>query len=271
MDRSPAVSGQFYPARPVELRRQVIGFLAAAQTRAALGVIAPHAGYIYSGAIAGEVYCRVRVPGRVIILGPNHHGRGHPAAVYPEGNWITPLGEVPVDAAFAARLLAACPVTGADTAAHRMEHSLEVQLPFLQLCRPGLQIVPLCLSHLPLAQLLELGAGLGRLIQAENDPTLIVASSDMTHYEPGPVARDKDRQALDRVTALDPSGLYHTVREGGITMCGVLPTVVMLAAARQLGASSAELIRYGNSGDVTGDQQEVVGYAGVAVWTPQPE
>jgi len=266
MLRQAAVAGQFYSADPVLLRRQILELTPAAASRQALGIVSPHAGYLYSGAIAAATFARVTIPNRVVIIGPNHHGFGHPAAIYADGSWETPLGAVRVDADFAGRLLQRCPQTGADSAAHRFEHSLEVQIPFLQVRNPGARIVPVCLGHLPLAELLELGEGLAALVAADPRPTLVVASSDMTHYETGEVARGKDQLAIDRILALDPEGLYRTVRERRISMCGVLPTVVLLAAARVLGTAGAELIRYGNSGDVTGDQQEVVGYAGLAIW-----
>ncbi|AMV72347.1 AmmeMemoRadiSam system protein B [Desulfuromonas carbonis] len=266
MLRQAAVAGQFYNSDPLLLRRQILELTPEATTRQALGIVSPHAGYIYSGAIAAETFARVAIPDRVVIIGPNHHGFGHPAAIYADGSWETPLGKVHVDADFAGRLLQRCPQTGADSAAHRFEHSLEVQVPFLQVRNPGARIVPLCLGHLPLTELLEIGEGLATLIAEDLHPTLIVVSSDMTHYEAGEIARGKDQLAIDCVLALDPEGLYRTVRERRISMCGVLPTVVLLAAARVLGATGAELIRYGNSGDVTGDQQEVVGYAGLAIW-----
>ena len=266
MVRSPAVSGQFYPARPDVLCAQLQNFLPPGPTRKAFGVVVPHAGYVFSGAIAGATFSQVTIPDRIVIIGPNHHGFGHRAAVFPDGGWETPLGIAPIDADFAHRLLESCPHTGADTVAHRLEHSLEVLLPFLQILNPSVRIVPLCLGHLPLPELLTLGECLGDLIRTECEPTLVVASSDMTHYEHGEIARLKDMQALEKVLALDPEGLYRVVRNQQISMCGVLPTVVMLAAAHRLRASAGELVRYGNSGDVTGDQREVVGYAGVAVW-----
>jgi AmmeMemoRadiSam system protein B len=266
MQRQPAVAGQFYPGNPEQLRRTVQQMLPAdAKALPALAVMVPHAGYVYSGAIAGETFARVRIPGRVVILGPNHHGLGHPAAVFAEGSWLTPLGESAVDTELAAALLAGCPELAADAAAHRFEHSLEVQLPFLQALAPRAAIVPICLGHLPLGRLLLLGEAIGAVLERFPGETLLVASTDMTHYEEGGAARVKDRHALDRVLALDPEGLYRTVREERISMCGVLPTVTMLAAARRLGAAAASLVRYGNSGDVTGDQAQVVGYAGVVV------
>ncbi len=269
MTRMPAVAGQFYPDDPQQLRGMLRPWLDSDfPRRPAAGVVVPHAGYVYSGAIAGATFARIEVPQRVVILGPNHHGLGHPAAVYAEGNWLTPFGSVPVDAAFAAALLRSCPGTAADPGAHRLEHSLEVQVPFLQLCNDRLRIVPICLGRLSLADLLAIGEGLGGLIAADGEPTLIVASSDMTHYEPGEVARRKDLRAIDEVLRLDPEGLLRTVQADHTTMCGVLPATVLLAAAGRLGCKEAELIRYGNSGDVTGDQREVVGYAGVAIWPP---
>lgn len=272
MIRTAAVAGQFYPGDREKLRTLVRSLMPASEGRQpALGLVAPHAGYVYSGAIAGATYARVEVPERVVIIGPNHHGYGHPAAVYGQGAWETPLGTVPVDADFATALLANCPEAGADTLAHRYEHSLEVQVPFLQECNPRLRIVPLCLSHLPLAELLSIGEALAGLVAADREPTLIVASSDMTHYEAAEVARRKDQRALDQVLRIDPEGLLQTVRADRTTMCGVLPATVLLAAARRLGGRHAELVRYGTSGDVTGDQSEVVGYAGAVVWPPAPD
>jgi hypothetical protein len=266
MQRQPAVAGQFYPGSTERLRKTLEQLLPAhPAAQPAIALMAPHAGYVYSGAIAAETYARAAVPDTVVLLGPNHHGIGHPAALYGEGSWATPLGDVPIDAAFASRLLKRCPDLAADVVAHRLEHSLEVQVPFLQMRNPRLRLVPICLGHLPLQKLIALGEGIGETIASSADPVLIVASSDMTHYEPGAAARQKDERALEHVLALDPEGLYRTVREGRISMCGVLPTVVMLAAARRLGAVSATLVRYGNSGDVTGDQSAVVGYAGVVV------
>jgi AmmeMemoRadiSam system protein B len=152
-----------------------------------------------------------------------------------------------------------------DSVAHRFEHSLEVQLPFLQFRSPQVSIVPICISRMPLESLLQMGDGLARAIKGAASPPLIVASTDMTHYESGKAARRKDFQALEKVLALDPQGLYQVVQGERISMCGVLPTVVMLQAALGLGASRAELVGYSNSGDVTGDQSEVVGYAGVRI------
>ncbi len=266
MVREPAVAGQFYPGNGDELRSLVEGFLGPFQAEEpALGIVSPHAGYVYSGAIAGMTFSGVRVPETVLVLGPNHHGYGSPAAVYASGAWQTPLGEILIDESLAEELLAECPILQPDEVAHRFEHSLEVQVPFVQVKSPTAKILPVCLGRGGFDQLLEIGQALGRVLKRSPGKVLMVASSDMTHYEPGEVARQKDMRALDRVLDLDPQGLYQVVTEGQISMCGMIPTVVMLAAAKELGASEAKLVHYGNSGDVTGDQSEVVGYAGVVV------
>ena len=269
MDRDPAVAGRFYSADPASLAREVDGWLASSAPPApALGLLAPHAGYVYSGAIAGAGYARVTVPGRVIVLGPNHTGLGEPAALWPDGTWRTPLGEVPIDAELTAALLAPPgpgrePAAAPDVAAHRLEHSLEVQVPFLQRAHPGVRIAGLCLSHLSFAAC----EAVARAVAAASAATgaLVVASSDMSHYVSAREARALDHRALERLLALDPRGLYDVVHREGITMCGVVPATVMLLAALARGARTAELVRYGNSGEVNGDDRRVVGYAAAVV------
>jgi AmmeMemoRadiSam system protein B len=263
MDREPAVAGRFYTDRPDALRREVDGFLAAGGEKVkAKGVVAPHAGYVYSGAIAGAVYARVDVPPRVLVLGPNHTGRGAEAALWPGGAWRLPTGAVPIDPELTAAL-AASPLVEADEEAHRDEHSLEVQVPFLVRARPGVAIAALCLGHLPFAECEALGAVVARAASAAG--ALVVASSDMSHYVPAAAAREKDHRALARLLALDPEGLYAVVHRERISMCGIIPATVMLVAAIAQGATRAELVRYGSSGDVNGDVRSVVGYAGVLV------
>lgn len=266
MTRSPAVAGQFYPDRPERLKEALQSYcIRSADEPAVPGVISPHAGYIYSGAIAGKLFSKVEIPNKVIVIGPNHHGMGHPGAVYARGSWVTPLGEIPIDETLASAVLASCHHFSADEAAHRFEHSLEVQVPFIQYCNPAAEIVPICLGHLPLEVLIESGESLADVIRAENEPILVIASSDMTHFESAEAARRKDFMALEHVETLDAEGLYRTVKDNRISMCGVLPSVVMLAAARKLGATRGEVVAYATSGDVTGDNRDVVGYAGVVV------
>jgi len=266
MLRTAVVAGQFYSGNKERLQSDVEALMVAATPETSIAVMSPHAGYVYSGAVAGKTFSHVKIPNEVIILGPNHHGRGHAAAVYAHGAWETPLGRVAIASFLAGLLLAECSMAADDYTAHMDEHSLEVQVPFLQCASPDLQIVPLCIGRMPLDTLLALGDGLARVISSCEEAPLIVASTDMTHYEAGEIARKKDSLALDRVLALDPEGLYEVVNENKISMCGVLPTVIMLRAALALGATQAELVAYSNSGDVTGDQSSVVGYAGVRVF-----
>ena len=267
MVRKPVVAGQFYPAAEADLTETINSFMAAdTEQKSAIGIISPHAGYMYSGSVAGKTISTAEIPENVIILGPNHHGRGHEAAVYSSGSWLTPLGQVPIATGLADKVLAECRMVAPDTLAHMFEHSLEVQVPFLQFAQPSLQILPICISHLSVTALLEFGECLAKALSSVAPRPLLLASSDMTHYESGEVARKKDFMALEKVLDLDPAGLYDVVRENRISMCGVMPTVVMLQASLALGAKEAELIAYSNSGDVTGDQSEVVGYAGVRVF-----
>ncbi len=265
--RHPAVAGQFYPAHPDELARQVRATFRPLPVQAGvLGVVLPHAGYVYSGAVAGETLSRVEVPARVVVLGPNHTGMGSPIAVYPGGSWEMPGGEFPVDEAMVARLLEEMPGAEADPVAHRREHSLEVQLPFLQQRRgsPPL-ITPIVLSSLSAGICRTLGEALARAVQAAREPVLLVASSDMNHYESQDVTRDKDEEALREVLALSPDNLLAVTARRRISMCGVIPVAVMLHAALALGAEKAELVRHATSGEVSGDYGHVVGYAGVVV------
>jgi AmmeMemoRadiSam system protein B len=264
MDREPAVAGRFYDDDPRALAREVDGFLSARSAPAAAkGVVVPHAGYVYSGAIAGSVYARVAVPARVVVLGPNHTGLGRPLALWPAGGaWRTPLGSVPVSGELT-EALAAAPGVELDRAAHLREHSLEVQLPFLQRARADVEIAALCLGALDARECERVGRAVAAAARASG--ALVVASSDMSHYIPAAVALEKDGLAIDRIVALDPVGLHATVRRERISMCGVIPATVMLFAARELGATRAELVRYGSSGDVSGDMQHVVGYAALLV------
>ncbi len=181
------------------------------------------------------------------------------------GDWETPLGDIAVDRELADEILSSCRHFSSDDAAHRHEHSLEVQVPFIQYCNPDASLVPVCIGHLSIEALVESGEALADIISSHAEPILIVASSDMTHFESAEQAKTKDTVALAHVENIDPEGLYKTVRDNRISMCGVLPSVVMLAAARKLGAKKGEVVAYGTSGDVTGDNRDVVGYASVIV------
>jgi len=265
MFRSPAVAGHFYPDDADRLRRDVSSYMPACERASAVGIVSPHAGYVFSGGIAGETFAHVLVPETVILLGPNHYGLGTPLALWQGEGWETPLGRVAIQQQASRRLLELCPRLAVDTRAHQREHSLEVQVPFIQVANPQASLVPIAIGGTPLGALQELGEALAQVVLAAEAPALIVASSDMTHFESAESAKRKDSLALACVERLDPEGLFRTVRDQQISMCGVLPVVTLLFAARQLGASSAELVRYGNSGEKTGDYADVVGYAGVVV------
>ncbi len=264
--RQPAVAGLFYASRPEKLERDVRKFLGVeAAESAAVGAVVPHAGYVYSGPVAGAVYARLAVPRLAVILCPNHTGLGAPAALDPSEAWRTPLGDVPLARSLADRLLALAPSLEEDAEAHRREHSLEVQLPFLQVRRPDVEIVPVCLGAASLPLCREVGEALATLVREEKDPPVLLASSDMNHYESRDVGRAKDDLALARIEAVDAEGLFQTVLARSISMCGVLPTTALLFAARALGASRAQVVARRDSGDETGDDSSVVGYAGVVI------
>jgi AmmeMemoRadiSam system protein B len=276
--RTPAVAGRFYPSRADELLRDVRRCTSSADADstgasgriAAVGCVAPHAGYIYSGGVAGAVYARLEIPEHCVILCPNHTGRGRPLAIMADTTWQTPLGEVAADAEIAGRLLRLFPALQEDSAAHRGEHAIEVQLPFLQAQQPELNIIPIAIGTSDFDVLRGLGEALADVIarlQEENqdEKVLIVASSDMNHYESDAITRVKDRKAIARVLAMDARGLWEVVMNEDISMCGFGATVVMLTAAKLLGASAATLVRYATSGEVSGDYESVVGYAGIVV------
>jgi len=270
--RQPAVAGQFYPADPRALRREIEDFLRAEKVTGsrpekihALGCVVPHAGYIYSGGVAGAVYERLDLPQRYIILCPNHTGRGEPLAIMSHGVWRTPLGDVTIDEELAADLKSRFSLLSEDSAAHRSEHALEVQIPFLQVLQPDFRFVPIVVGTSQFEVLSALGASLASAMRESREQVLVIASSDMNHYESDPVTRVKDRRAIETILALDPRELYDVVRQGNISMCGYGPTVAMLTAALKLGATKAELIRYATSGDAFGERDRVVGYAGIAV------
>ncbi len=266
MHRPPAVAGRFYPANPETLKRDLESYIErVTPPQTALGCVVPHAGLMYSGHVAGAVYGRLQLPASYILLCPNHTGHGRPLAIMSEGEWETPLGAVSIDAPLAQALKQACPQLEEDDQAHRSEHSLEVQLPFLQYLQGTFRFVPIALGVDSYEPLQELGRAIARVLADHPARPLIVASSDLNHYEPDQVNRIKDRKAIDRILALDARGLFDTVQQQRISMCGYGPATAMLTAVCELGARAAELVRYANSGDVTGDRSAVVGYAGLII------
>ncbi len=263
--RKPAVAGYFYTRNPMRLRDQIASMMEKVPRKVrARAIVVPHAGYQYSGMVAGAVYSRVKIPEKVILLGPNHTGMGAPVSVMAEGVWETPFGDVPVDEELASALLEHSNIAKADAAAHMAEHSLEVQLPFLKYCRDTFAIVPIAVMGGPYSICQDLGRALAAVLQGRDD-VLMVSSTDMSHYEPQEIAAAKDAEAINRILALDGPGLYGVVREMEISMCGVMGTTAVVLAAKELGSTEGELVRYMTSGDVVGDYSQVVGYAGILI------
>jgi len=266
MSRQPAVAGRFYPADPEALLAEVRRHLEPdAGKEPAMGVMAPHAGFMYSGDVAGSVYSRIEIPETVVVIGPNHTGQGHRIALMAEGVWSMPFGDLEIDTPLARSILKHFRKAQESAEAHHWEHSLETQLPFLQYFRKEFKLVPICLMPLSWEECGMLARALVQAIRSCGRKVLIVASSDMTHYESHASASQKDRHAIDRILAMDPEGLHRTVEREGITMCGVHPATVMLEACREMGATQAELAKYMTSGEISGDMDQVVGYAGVLV------
>jgi MEMO1 family protein len=264
MIRPSAVAGRFYPADAGELARQIQDFCVKGKAKlAGRGCMVPHAGYMYSGQVSGAVYSSLDIPAKCILLGPRHFPRGEALAILSEGSWQTPFGQAQIDSELAAEIVRACPQLRVDPVAHEREHSLEVQLPFLQQLARNFQFVPILLGTDNYQALENVGNAVARTISAQSESVLVIASSDMNHYENDALTRVKDKLAIDRVLALDASGLYDTVHSEGITMCGYAATVAMLVALQRLNVSRADLVGYATSGDVTGDRNEVVGYAGI--------
>ena len=268
--RAPAVSGRFYPGTAAALAQDVRALLDAAEPAAppaALkAAVAPHAGYVYSGVTAAHVFRRAVIPATVVILAPNHTGVSRAAggaSLWATGGWATPLGEVSVDERFAALLTAACDLVSADNSAHVSEHAVEVMLPFLQIANPAARIVPLVLSWDDWDRSAQLGEALAALVRRASEPVLLLASSDLNHYEPASVGEIKDAHVLQAIQALDGKEVLARCRRERISMCGRAPVAAVCAAARALGASKAELIDYRHSGWVTGDESSVVGYGGL--------
>ncbi|HEV2617087.1 MAG TPA: AmmeMemoRadiSam system protein B [Candidatus Acidoferrales bacterium] len=266
MIRPAAVAGRFYPADATMLLSQIDGCVSdAVEKIRATGCIVPHAGYMYSGRVAGTVYGALELPSRFILIGPRHYPHGERLAILSEGAWETPLGEAKIDAALAVALKDALPLLREDAVAHSAEHSLEVQLPFLQRIAGDFSFVPVVVGTDRFDALEMLGHAVAQVIRGQEKNVLIIASSDMNHRESDAITRVKDRKAIDAILALDARGLYETVRRENITMCGYGPAVAMITAARELGSTNAELLQYATSGDVNGDREDVVGYAGIIV------
>jgi len=266
--RKPAVAGQFYPLSSQELKEQISAFIdKKAVPQDAIACMLPHAGYVYSGLVAGQTVSRIKIKDKIILLGPNHTGYGAGFSIMTEGAWQTPLGEIKIDSALAKQLLNSSSHLEDDQLAHQSEHSLEVELPFLQYFKDDFKIVPITILSDDCDALKETGKEIASAIKQAGikDSTLLVASSDMTHYEPLAQAQKKDKEAIEAILELNEDKLIEKVKKLNITMCGYAPVIIMLAAAKALGATNGKLIKYQTSGEITRDNDSVVGYAGIII------
>lgn len=262
--RRPVVAGQFYPLGKSKIYNSLERLTSKVSEKIkAIGVVSPHAGYVYSGQVAGELFSCIDIPQTVVILGPNHTGLGRPYAIITEGSWLTPLGEVKIDSELAKEIKSTCKIIEEDSSAHSREHSIEVQLPFLQFFRPDVKIVPISIGGM---EFQKIGEAVANSIKKSKKDVLIVASSDMSHYEPHETAQEKDKTAIEAIIKLNEIEMLQKVSEYGISMCGYGPTAIMLVAAKILGAKRAQLVKYMTSGDVSGDFSSVVGYAGLVIF-----
>ncbi len=271
MIREPAVAGQFYPGSAPQLRKMINSMVDEnAEKTDAIGLVLPHAGFVYSGPVVGAVLSRVRMKATAVILCPNHTGRGKLFSLMAEGGWKTPLGQVDIDTGLASRILEQSHYLQEDAAAHAYEHAVEVQLPFLQYFKPDIKIVPIVLAQANLEAYREIGREIARAVSSLDRETLVIASSDMTHYESQDSASEKDARAVQAMLQLDEEELVRRVTKFDITMCGYGPAAAMMATAKELGAGRAELVKYLTSGDTSGDYSSVVGYAGIIVLPMSP-
>ena len=274
MRRYPAVSGMFYPSDEESLRKEIERCFnhelgprdsEPAPPEEIIGGVSPHAGYMYSGPVAAHIYNRVRDknPERVVIIGPNHTGWGAAISVYPEGYWVTPLGEIKVSEELSEELSKRASIVTLEEEAHINEHSIEVQLPFLQfLFGNSFEILPICLMFQDLNTSIELGKAISEIIDAESD--MVIASSDFSHYEPYEVAVKKDREAINEIMKLDERKFYEVIEGKAISVCGPGAISALMVCSKKLGFDAPNLLKYANSGDVTGNLGEVVGYASIS-------
>jgi len=266
MKRKPAVAHQFYEGEKSKLEAQLNEYFVKNQEKQkAVGIVTPHAGYIYSGKVAGAVYSRLAPADVYIIIGPNHRGFGSTASVMTKGTWEMPWGEVTIDEKLSNSITKKCKMIYDDETAHEYEHSIEVQVPFLHRVSPEAKIVPVTIGFREYSPCEEIGYAIADAVEEDGKSVTIVASTDMSHYEPHEIAKKKDKPALDQILALNPKGLFDYVYKNRVSMCGVVPTVIMMIAAKKIGAKKAELVSYSTSGETSGDYHQVVGYAGMMI------
>jgi AmmeMemoRadiSam system protein B len=266
MYRKPAVAGQFYYGTASRLKSQVGQYIIEdAAKEKVIGLISPHAGLMYSGHVAGAVYSSIQFPKTFILIGPNHTGLGPNVSMMASGQWEIPTGTFSIDEDLSKKILQKAACISEDMQAHIFEHSLEVQLPFIAYFSETVKIVPITVMQASLEECRKIGEEIADAVKEVDYDVVIAASSDMSHYEPDAVARKLDSLAINEALNLNPEGLYNIVRKERISMCGFLPATIMLYAANALGAKEARLVKYATSGDVSGDYEQVVGYAGVIV------
>lgn len=261
--RRPFVAGSFYPSEPSE----IISFCAAhlapsGNLKKVCAAVLPHAGYIYSGKTACKVLSLIEIPETVVMIGPNHRGFGSDFALFPQGEWQTPLGSVPIAQDICSAFLKASSLIKKDDQAHAIEHSLEVILPMLQYKNPKLRIAPLIVATLDFREAAQVAKQLSEILPDRSESFLIVISNDMSHYEEDAATRKKDRFAIDAILNLDAEGLIQAVKEHGITMCGLVPVYMLLTLKDALKIKKATLVDYSTSAEASGDTNRVVGYAG---------
>src|SRR5260370_8998486 len=252
MLRFPAVAGTFYPSNPQKLTQLIQSFGGAGNAAEEIPCrawLVPHAGYVYSGHVAAAVYQRIALPRRIIVLGVRHFPQGAEAAILSEGSWRTPLGDVPIDSELAAKISLACPLLREDSIAHQREHSLEVQLPFLQVLDPGFTFVPIALGTIQFDQLAAIGEALGGILAAAPE-VLLLTTSDFNHYQDDATTRRKDHLAIEQILSLDPRGLFEVCRKEKISMCGLGPAVAMLIALKVIDSNHPEPHNYAPSPNV---------------------
>ena len=266
MIRDAVAAGKFYPGSASEIREMMETLVdKTAKKEAAIGLLMPHAGYPYSGPVAGATISRVKFKDTFIIMGPSHTGLGKPFSIMTEGIWETPLGEVEIDSELGKKLLATSDYLREDETAHLHEHAVEVQIPFLQYLKPDIKIVPIILAYATAEAYKQIGKDIATAIKESEGEVVIIASGDMTHYEPQEIAEEKDNQAIQAMLKLDEDELTRRYQELDISMCAYGPAVCLISAAKELGATRAELVKYQTSGDTTGDYSSVVGYAGIII------
>lgn len=266
MTREAVVSGQFYPSQVSELKKTIEEFdQKDSAKKHAYAIVVPHAGYVYSGKVAASTISKVLPKKRLIILGPNHTGHGKDFGVFPKGAWSTPFGDIQIDEDLADKIIKNGSVIVKDEFCHKFEHSIEVELPLLYYYFKEFKFVPIVCQVSDIATYKEVAAQIFSAIKDIKEEVMFVASSDMTHYEPDPAARKKDRLALECITDLDAEGLLRIVKKENITMCGIAPVAITLLIVKEMGATKASVSLYQTSADSGASANSVVGYAGVII------